>query len=541
MAVVGRIVKTEHLYILSWILLNVFTAVNTELYADEAYYWMYSQFPDWGYFDHPPAVAILIKLTSFLGHSELAVRLGSISLLSAAIWITYKLADVNPHLYFISVFSIFSLNTIGFVALPDIPFFFFGVLFLLAYKNYLQEPTLKWSLWLGILGALLLYSKYHGILIIGFTLLSNLSLLKRPSTYLTGIIILVLFMPHLWWQYEHHFPSYHYHAFERSSHTYSTRFIFDYLIENLFFHGPVALLFLLPLIVVRKTSDRWHKALKWNVYGTLFFFLVMSFKGRVEANWVIFVIFPLLVLGLKEMSNRPTLQQWYLYISCGIIFIFSVYRVHLIHPLIEVKKDRVWEFHGNKAFADTVFALAENRPVTANTYQVASILSFYAPMQPRYVPSLNVNSRSNQYSIWQLDSTMLGEEVLFVNRHITLGKKTTVKGIMNDSIHVYTIPKLPRTTGYAISCDDIIIKEHGISFLLHITRPKRELSKNDKQRIDIHIKGRDGTMRYGGMPIPHENERIRIGINPDDQMVTILLHSQIMCSNVRALQKIKLK
>lgn len=258
--------KTSHIYLVIWIVVNIITASTTELYPDEAYYWLYSKFLDWGYFDHPPMVAMLIKATHFLGQNELAVRLPFIILSSASIWFIYKLSKVNAHLFFLSAFSIFSLNINGFVAVPDTPFIFFGILYLYIYKQYLNEKSS--SLLLGIIGALLLYSKYHGILIIGFTLLSNIKLLKEPKTYVIGLIILVLFIPHLWWQYSNDFPSYLYHMVERSAKVYKFKFTLTYLSTNLLFHGPLIGLSLFYFSIKRKSVDLFEKALKFNLFGT---------------------------------------------------------------------------------------------------------------------------------------------------------------------------------------------------------------------------------------------------------------------------------
>ncbi len=51
----------------------------TELQDDEAYYWVYSHFLDWGYFDHPPMTALLIKMGYAIFHNELGVRLFQLS------------------------------------------------------------------------------------------------------------------------------------------------------------------------------------------------------------------------------------------------------------------------------------------------------------------------------------------------------------------------------------------------------------------------------------------------------------------------------
>ena len=54
-----------------WAVSLVLQAIYTGLMADEAYYWMYSHQLDWGYFDHPPIVALVISATSLILDTEL--------------------------------------------------------------------------------------------------------------------------------------------------------------------------------------------------------------------------------------------------------------------------------------------------------------------------------------------------------------------------------------------------------------------------------------------------------------------------------------
>ena len=49
------------LFYLVWLALGLIQAGTTELLDDEAYYWVFSQHLDWGYFDHPPMTALLIR------------------------------------------------------------------------------------------------------------------------------------------------------------------------------------------------------------------------------------------------------------------------------------------------------------------------------------------------------------------------------------------------------------------------------------------------------------------------------------------------
>ena len=78
-----------------WLLLHFVQAFNTELFDDEAYYWVYSRFLAWGYFDHPPMIAILIKAGYAIFHNELGVRLFSIILTTSSLFITERLIANN--------------------------------------------------------------------------------------------------------------------------------------------------------------------------------------------------------------------------------------------------------------------------------------------------------------------------------------------------------------------------------------------------------------------------------------------------------------
>ena len=49
-----------------WFVLNISQSRFTELLHDEAYYYIYSQDLAWGYYDHPPVIALMIRLGMLL-------------------------------------------------------------------------------------------------------------------------------------------------------------------------------------------------------------------------------------------------------------------------------------------------------------------------------------------------------------------------------------------------------------------------------------------------------------------------------------------
>src|SRR3954470_4190550 len=87
----GRLVRNTVLTILALVLLRLLAAAWTPLTFDEAYYWMWSKHLAGGYYDHPPMVALVIRLgTLIAGDTELGVRLVSILLALPMSWAIYE-------------------------------------------------------------------------------------------------------------------------------------------------------------------------------------------------------------------------------------------------------------------------------------------------------------------------------------------------------------------------------------------------------------------------------------------------------------------
>jgi 4-amino-4-deoxy-L-arabinose transferase-like glycosyltransferase len=167
----------------TWLLLGLIQAGLTELQDDEAYYWVFSRYLDWGYFDHPPMIALLVKMGYAIFPNEMGVRLFPLLLNIFTLVIIEKLLNKkNPLLFYAIALSVAVIQIGGFFAVPDIPLIFFTALFFLCYKRFTENLSWINTLLLGIAVALLLYSKYHAVLIVLFTLVSE-TIQKIPNIY----------------------------------------------------------------------------------------------------------------------------------------------------------------------------------------------------------------------------------------------------------------------------------------------------------------------------------------------------------------------
>ncbi|HVI44530.1 MAG TPA: glycosyltransferase family 39 protein [Chitinophaga sp.] len=403
----------KNLFFLSWLLLGLFQAGFSELWDDEAYYWVYSRHMDWGYFDHPPMIALLIKTGYSIFHNELGVRLLIVIVNTLTIWATAKLiASRDNILFYLIIGAMGAMQIGGILAVPDIPLIFFAALYFWAYRNFLEKQSWRSTLLLGVSMALMFYSKYHGILLVAFTVLSNLNLLRVFKFYVACIITTVLFFPHIYWQYTHGFPSLQYHLIERNATSYDITYTLDYLGGQLLLFGPLMGWLLLYYAFRCPVQNAFERALKFSLAGVLIFFLVSTFKGRVEANWTVMVFAPTVILAHHTIVRKGWSRKLLLYslpVTLLLVVVTRVYMIWDFMPGVEVRP----EIHHNKEWVSQVAARAEGRPVVfLNSYQLPSKYMFYSG-QLSY--SLNSRySRRSQYNFWNTETQLWNKPVMLV-------------------------------------------------------------------------------------------------------------------------------
>lgn len=411
-------IKIGHV-ILIWLLLNLVSASFTLLYTDETYYKLFANQLSFGYFDHPPMIALFIWLGSLISNNETGVRLLSVLSVAVALYFTYRLSGVQkPVLFMVAIFSIFALNLLGFMALPDAPLLLFTVLFFVAYKRFLFNENAKNAICLSFVMAALLYSKYHGILVILFTIASNLKLLKSPRFWFASILGVILFTPHLFWQVNNSFVTFSYHLFERSASHYKFSVTLEYVIGQVLFYGPVTTLFMYIALIKNKGYNQFERALIWNILGITGFFLFSTLKGRVEVNWTLPVLVPLLIIFMKYSDIRPVFRRRFYYCAAPVILLIMLFRIQMIYPVFNLSISRIDDLRSQKEFVQEVVSKSQGLPIVASTYQKAGIISYYSAT---FVPSLNLNGRRNQFSLWHSDDSLRFRKVAYINNYLNEG------------------------------------------------------------------------------------------------------------------------
>lgn len=406
---------SKPLFFLGWLLINLFQAFATELLDDEAYYWIYSQFIDWGYYDHPPMIALLIKWGYAFQAGELGVRLFIVLMSTATIMLIDQLLPKkdDPLFYALSI-SILLLQIGGIIAVPDVPLMFFIALYFLVLRHFIEKPSLLKSIVLGLLIALMLYSKYHGILIVVFTLAAYPRLLRIWHTWTAAGIAAILFLPHILWQFLHGLPSVSYHLFERNASEYKFSFTAEFIGGQLALAGPFIGWLVIMAAFRQPASSPFTRVLRWTTIGIYTLFTVATLKGRAEANWTAPAFIGLVVLSHQWLSEHRQWRKWAFVLLWPALIVSLVVRIYTmmdVEPRSWLKKD---EFHKNKDWATAIRSKADGLPVVfINSYQRASKYWFYSGDTSFSLNS--VHYRRNNFNFWPLEERLQGKKVIFVH------------------------------------------------------------------------------------------------------------------------------
>ncbi|WP_405412452.1 ArnT family glycosyltransferase [Maribacter sp. Asnod1-A12] len=416
-----KIPKQFYFFLAAIFILNLIQSSFTQLIFDEAYYWYYSQNMAWGYFDHPPMVALLVKISSFFFDGELGVRFMSCVLSAVNIVLLWMMIDnqkKNDYIkhFFVLVFSMILLNAYGFFTLPDTPLLFFTSCFLLTYKHFIKNPTTGLAVVMGIFMAALMYSKYHAVLVIFFVLLSNIKLVTNKYAWLAVVIALFCYAPHFYWLYENDFVSIKYHLYERPNGAYSfEKYTLGFIVNLVAIFG-LTFPFIYKALFKTKGNDLFNKALIYLTYGVLIFFFVSSFNRRVQTQWIIIVCIPLVIIAFNYMLQNKQALTWIFRLGLINTVLIIYLRMGLAYqPLLF---NFYYESHGNKEWAKAIEDEVGGIPVVfENSYRNAPMYSFYTNATQTFSLN-NFMYRKNQYSINDSEEIVRGKDVAYVTKYL---------------------------------------------------------------------------------------------------------------------------
>ncbi|MGE3175491.1 MAG: ArnT family glycosyltransferase [Planctomycetota bacterium] len=283
--------------------LGLWLALSMPVFAQESYYWAYSQHPDLSYFDHPPMVAWFIWLGGqVFGDGAIGIR--ALTWLSgcAVVWVGHRLLmDFGAtararRAWLVLACCVPTVAAAHFLANPDPPLACFWMLTLLALWRA-RSGHLGWWALAGLMAGGALLSKYTavflaagGVLVLLFDPAMRRQWL-RPGPWLGVGVAAVTFVPVVWWNVANDFESFRFQTSGRwDKASFGVTWFGEFVGGQLLVLGPVVAL-VLPTVL----WWLWRRGRQADVRATwllafgaplLVFLCGSSLFVQVKMNWL---------------------------------------------------------------------------------------------------------------------------------------------------------------------------------------------------------------------------------------------------------------
>jgi len=418
------------------------------LLPDETYYWEWSRHIAAGYFDHPPAVAILIRSgTALFGQTALGVRLGAIlagAVASIAVVVmSWRLAAEpdradeygnsdatntsgralgDPGVRAALLMLVIPGALIGFVlATPDAPLLAAIALTLAALERAIASraksaAAFGWWCAAGVMLGVAFCSKFTSVLIpagVLVALLSRRSLRKRlteAGPYVATLLALAVLAPTLVWNSHNGWISFVFqlhHGFTQAHGSILGREI-GLIGGQLGIISPVIAVMAAFAVArgLRRMADDRRFMFAVMATTVVVFFVVSAIRRPVEPNWPVPALVAALPL-LATMRFRRSARGWFIAGSVlGAACTLIVAAQAAARPIpVSPRRDPISRAYGWSDLARAVQAAESTSRnctatwIAADRYQDASEIAFNVAGNPR-VFSLNLGGRANQYDLW---------------------------------------------------------------------------------------------------------------------------------------------
>jgi 4-amino-4-deoxy-L-arabinose transferase-like glycosyltransferase len=370
---------------------RIVMAAILPLSADEAYYLLWSHHLQAGYFDHPPAIAFLIRTGTLLfGDTPLGVRAMGLPLSLLTTWFVWQTAAMvlkdDGKAALAAVLFNFTLmaNIELLVATPDMPSITTVAAFLWAIAKVQTRGEGHWWLVAGAAAGLSLLSKYSMLFVgLGTTvgLLADArgrAWLKTPWPWAGGTLALAVFSPNLVWQAQHGWETFAF-QFGRAAHgALSWRYLAEFLGAQLGLLTPlIAVLAAIGFWRARRPDD--DRFPLFVIVGvTLLYFLSHALHDRVQGNWPCFLMPALAIFAADSFGRTRWLSLAAPPLAAAMLLVLYLQAALGILPL---KNDPMARLLA-QGFPAAVANLARTAPggtILTTDYETTALLRYYRP------------------------------------------------------------------------------------------------------------------------------------------------------------------
>jgi 4-amino-4-deoxy-L-arabinose transferase-like glycosyltransferase len=425
------------------LLVRLWLDSQLELMFDEAYYALWSKNLAWCYLDHPPMVAVWIRVSTWLfGDHEFGIRaLGTLAAAAGGALVyllSSRLFEDRTEAAFAGLLycSMLLIGAGAIIITPDTPLLFFWSIAIYAVVRIYRDGDWRWWVVVGAAMGLALQSKYSALLL-GAGIVSSMVFVpemrrwwRHPAPYAAGALAFAIFAPVIEWNYEHGWVSFAKQLGRARWHDFSLRYVGEFVGSQIGLLTPFV--FALAAggvwISLRGAPDKSSEPgiLLISLIGPmLIYFLFHSLHARVEGNWLAPAYPVLAVLAAHAAFQASALHGrlrsvMMLSRRCALPVGFAFAGIAYLQALtgllpLDPAKDPTALMAGWSGLAERIDDLARREHagyVLTSSYGLASLLSIYSPDE---TPIIQFNERLRWISFQQPHVALFLQPGLYVS------------------------------------------------------------------------------------------------------------------------------
>ena len=327
--------KQLYTFLLIVAAIKIFFSFFLELGNDESYYYTYALKPQLNYFDHPPMVGILMRITTLNLHfvNDVSLRLGAIICCFIASVFIFKIGKLihtekaGWYAVLIYNFSIYTTFIAGFFIMPDssqMPLWCASLYIICKIIFDEKDKSIGHWLLLGALIGLASLSKVHALYLWGgfglFILFYRTRWLLNGRLYLGFIVTLICLLPVLIWNINNKFITYTFH----SARVTSKQIHFDSLLREIIgealYQNPIIFVLVIVALLSHKLKGKTQKLESQTVNGKqlnflllmslpmIFIFWFISLRNDIFPHWSGPAYIPLFIIAGIYLSQKTNVR-----------------------------------------------------------------------------------------------------------------------------------------------------------------------------------------------------------------------------------------
>lgn len=359
-------------------------------------------------------VALFIRAGMSLFSGELGVRFFFPLLQTLSMVWLWQLAgppagQVQRKLFLFLAAAMPFFHVFGFVATPDSPLLFFATFYLWSLKRLYDRDNWFSGILLGIAMAGMMYSKYHGALLIFFSWLPLWRKWFNIKWIAAALLGLALFGPHLYWQYRHDFVSLRYHLLGGRDDVYELKYTLTYLINQVLVFSPLLFPYIFRALQEVK-NDSFTLIYKWVILGFWAFFLYSTSKGHVEPQWSVILALPVVLLLFQWATADPSKMRKVQIAAIISILVILLVRIFGMIPIDGIKNPfRKW------GWIEPLREITGNSPlVFQNSYRNTAQF-MYQTGETAYTFT-DIFYRPSQFDLWDDEKNLQNKSVWIIGQ-----------------------------------------------------------------------------------------------------------------------------